>query len=168
MWGKLILLRQIWTQILRIMRNIFDAIGKPIHVYENQDLQVHASLNVPSTHVVILVTKTGLNDIFWIMHVYYAVEVLQLLLLHQMIKDQSLNVSHIQSRQKAMRHLWNYEMLFSVFLPSLSLIYSLHLYVLSTMRIHWILMNFTIKLLVKTNKKDWAHWLNPFALLNCI
>ena len=34
-------------------------IGKQIHVYENQDLQIHASLNVPSTHVVILVTKTG-------------------------------------------------------------------------------------------------------------
>lgn len=96
------------ADIAHYAQHILMPIGKPVYVYENQDLQVHASLNVPSTHVVMLLSwllKLAINDIFWIMHVYYAVEVLQLLLLHQMIKDQSLNVSHIQSRQKAMRHL---------------------------------------------------------------
>ena len=47
------------ANIAHYAQHILMPIGKPIHVYENQDLQVHASLNVPSTHVVILVTKTG-------------------------------------------------------------------------------------------------------------
>ena len=47
------------SDIAHYAEHILMPIGKPVHVYENQDLQVHASLNVPSTHVVILVTKTG-------------------------------------------------------------------------------------------------------------
>ena len=47
------------ADIAHYAQHILMPIGKPIHVYENQDLQVHASLNAPSTHVVILVTKTG-------------------------------------------------------------------------------------------------------------
>ena len=47
------------SEIARYAKHILMPIGKPIYVYENQDLQVQASLSVPSTHVVILVTKTG-------------------------------------------------------------------------------------------------------------
>ena len=47
------------SNIAHYAEHILMPIGKPVHVDENQDLQVHASLNVPSTHVVILVTKTG-------------------------------------------------------------------------------------------------------------
>ena len=47
------------ADIAHYAQHILMPIGKPVYVYENQDLQVHASLNVPSTHVVILVTKTG-------------------------------------------------------------------------------------------------------------
>ena len=47
------------ANIAHYAQHVLMPIGKPVHVYENQDLQIHASLNVPSTHVVILVTKTG-------------------------------------------------------------------------------------------------------------
>ena len=47
------------SDIAHYAEHILMPIGKPVHVYENQDLQVHASLNIPQTHVVILVTKTG-------------------------------------------------------------------------------------------------------------
>lgn len=47
------------SDIARYAEHILMPIGKPIYVYENQDLQVQACLSVPSTHVVILVTKTG-------------------------------------------------------------------------------------------------------------
>ena len=47
------------SDIAHYAEHILMPIGKPVHVYENQDLQVHASLSVSSTHVVILVTKSG-------------------------------------------------------------------------------------------------------------
>lgn len=47
------------SDIAHYAEHILMPIGKPVYVYENQDLQVIASLNIPNTHVVILITKTG-------------------------------------------------------------------------------------------------------------
>lgn len=47
------------SDIAHYAQHILTPIGKPIYVYENQDLQVISSMNIPQDHVVILLSKTG-------------------------------------------------------------------------------------------------------------
>ena len=47
------------SDIAHYAQHILTPIGKPIYVYENQDLQVISSMNIPEDHVVILLSKTG-------------------------------------------------------------------------------------------------------------
>lgn len=49
------------SDIAHYAEHILTPVGKFVHVYNNQDLQVLASLNVPKTHVVILISKTGIK-----------------------------------------------------------------------------------------------------------
>lgn len=47
------------SNIARYAQHVLTPIRKPIYVYENQDLQVISSMNIPEDHVVILLSKTG-------------------------------------------------------------------------------------------------------------
>lgn len=49
------------SDIAHYAEHVLTPIGKPIYVYENQDLQVISSMNIPENHVVILISKTGIS-----------------------------------------------------------------------------------------------------------